>query len=99
MEKLFDVTFKVFGPLSVISIFAIGFYLYRKKLYSMWELRTTFYWPELISKYRSHTKTAQGHAGVWYYIAMVSIIMSMLSIFGLFSLHILLPLMKKIIGK
>jgi hypothetical protein len=98
MEKLFDYIFSIFGPLSILSMFVIGFYLYRKKLYTAWQLRMTFFWPELIIKYRDHTRQNEGHIGIWYYVAIVSILLSVISILVLFSFQTLIPLIKKIRG-
>ena len=83
-EKIFEIIFELFGPLSVISIFAIGFYLRRNKLYTVWQLRTTLFLPELLTKYRDHTKLTHGHTGIWFYVAIVSIVLSFISIFFLF---------------
>ena len=98
MEKLFDYIFTIFGPLSIFSMFVIGAYLYRKKLYTAWQLRMTVFLPELIIKYRDHTRQNEGRIGIWYYIAIVSILLSVISILALFSFQVIVSLIKKIRG-
>ena len=95
IENIFEILFKVFGPLSVISIFAIGFYLHRNKLYTVWQLRTTFFWPDLLNMYRNHTRSTHGHIGIWFYVAIISLLMSAISIFVLLLVQALIPLFKK----
>lgn len=94
-ENIFEIMFKFFGPLSLISIFAVGFYLHRYKLYTVWELRTTLFWPELLIKYRDHTKSTYGHTGIWFYVAIISLVMSIISILALFVVQAFIPLLKK----
>ena len=94
-ENIFEIIFKLFGPLSVISIFAIGLYLHRNKLYTTWELRTTLFWPELLTKHRDHTRFTHGHTGIWFYVAILSIALSVISIFILFLIQALIPLIKR----
>lgn len=87
-ENIFEIIFKISGPLSVISIFAIGFYLHRNKLYTTCQLRKTFFWPELLIKYREHTRSTHGHTGIWFYVAIVSLVLSILSVFSLFLIQL-----------
>lgn len=93
-----EIVFEIFGPLSVISLFVIGSYLYRKRLYTAWQIRAAFFWPELIIKYRDHTKQVLGHIGIWYYIIIVSIALSLVSILSLFSIEVVIPLIRKTSG-
>jgi dolichol kinase len=98
MKNMLNIIIDIVGLLSVISLFAIASYLHRNKLYTTWQLRTAFFWPELIVRYRDHTREHQGRTGIWYYVAIGSIILSLLSILCLFSLQVLIPLIKKIRG-
>jgi hypothetical protein len=95
IENIFEIIFKLFGPLSVISIFAICHYLYRNKLYTAWELRTMLFWPELFTKYRDHTKLKHGRTGIWLYIAIASLVLSVISVISLFLIQAFIPLLKK----
>ncbi len=93
-ENIFEIVFRIFGPLSVISIFAIGFYLYRRNLFTAWQLRTAFFWPELIIKYREHTRKTRGQTGIWFYLCIISIILSVMSIVGLLVVQVILPVLQ-----
>ena len=46
------------------------------------------FWPQMIIEYRDHTKTNVGHIGIWYYIFILSAILSLISIFVLLSFDI-----------
>ena len=81
--------FAICGSLSVLSLFAICHYLYRHQLFTIWQLRTTLEWPSLIAKYRDHTRTNLGHVGIWYYVVIVSLALSLVSIIGLLVIEVL----------
>jgi hypothetical protein len=89
LEKILGIIFDIFSPLSVISLFAIGAYLYRKKVYTAWQVRTAFYWPQLIFDYKNHTKKTMGHIGIWYYVIIASIALTLSSIIPLLVLNLL----------
>lgn len=95
LENLFEIVLGLFGPLSVIAVFATGFYLHRKGLYTIYQLRTAFFWPELLGKYRDHTRATQGRTGIWYYVTIVSIALSLVSVLSLFFIQVLLPFIRK----
>ncbi len=78
----------IFGPLLIISMFAIGYYLWRNKLYTIWEMRSSPLWPNFLVAYREHTKLTKGHIGIWFYIAIVSLILSLVSTIGSLVIHI-----------
>jgi hypothetical protein len=94
MEAVFDRVFAICGPLSVVSVFAICYYLYRRRLYTIWQLRTTLAWPSLITRYRDHTRANRGRVGLWYYVAIVSIAGSVVSILALFLIRVLAVVVK-----
>ncbi len=89
IDKILDMVFEISGPLSIISMFAIGTYLYKNKVYSVWGLGTAFLWPQLIVDYRIHTKKNLGHVGIWFYVVAVSICLSLVSALVLFALNVL----------
>jgi hypothetical protein len=96
MQTICTVVFEICGPLSILSLFAIGSYLYRKRVYTLWQLRTSFMWPQLIVRYRDHTRETQGYTGIWYYVAIMSILLSVISVLYLFSASVIVPLIEKI---
>ena len=72
MKEIISGIIYVSALIFLASIFAIGAYLYRAKIYTTWQLRTTFLWPKIIFEYRDHTKKYQGTKGIWYGICKVS---------------------------
>jgi len=88
MGNIINMLVGIFAPLMLLSAFMITLYLKRQKLYTPWQIRTSFWWPDLIVKYRSHTKEKKGKVGVWYYLFIVSIAITALSIVVSLILHI-----------
>jgi len=89
VEKVLNSMIDVFGPLAVVSLLAIAFYLYRHGIYGVWHLSIAFNWPELVSKYRDHTRMTKGKTGIWYYVLSLSFPALIVSIVSLFVLHII----------
>ncbi|MHA2088964.1 MAG: hypothetical protein ACW972_11855 [Promethearchaeota archaeon] len=79
MRDLLPYIIEVSGLLSITSLFAIGFYLKRNKIYTLKQLRRKVLWPEIIFQYRDHTKIYSKKTGSWFYIFSCSILILLLS--------------------
>jgi hypothetical protein len=76
------------GAIFLISLFAMSDYLYRKKIYTWWQLRFNFMWPRIIFEYRDHTKKYSGKEGIWYNISKVSFIILVITFIATILPHI-----------
>jgi hypothetical protein len=72
MKEIINIITTVSGLAFIASLFAMSAYLYRAKIYTAWQLRTTFMWPKIIFEYRDHTTKYTGKKGIWYNICKVS---------------------------
>jgi hypothetical protein len=72
MTEVLNVVSTISGLTFITSLFAMSAYLYRAKVYTAWQLRTTFLWPRIIFEYRDHTEKYSGSKGIWYSICKVS---------------------------
>jgi hypothetical protein len=88
MGKVADWVFVICFPLALLSLFAIGMHLYRARLLTVWQLRTTMFWPQLLVRYRDHTRQTKGRTGTWYYLAIVSLILSLTAILYEFAVNV-----------
>lgn len=87
--KILKIILEICGPLSILSIFVIATYLYKNKVCTGWEIRTAFLWLQMIVDYKDHTKKNLGHVGIWFYVFIVNIILSLLSILALVMTNII----------
>jgi dolichol kinase len=88
IEDLADVVLVVSFSSAMLSLFAIALRLHRARLYTLWQLRTVMFWPELLVRYRDYTRQTTGHTGVWYYLAIVGIVASLACILYAFASNV-----------
>ncbi len=88
IEAAADWLFAVACPLSIVSMFGVGDYLYRERLYTLTQLRCCMFWPFLLLEYRDHTNQTRGRVGLWYYWTIISILTSVGAILLLLAFQI-----------
>ncbi|MBU2622750.1 MAG: hypothetical protein KKD92_10575 [Proteobacteria bacterium] len=69
MTEILNVIITASGLIFLLSFFAMASYLFRAKVYTMWQIRVNPLWPRIIFEYRDHTKRYSGKIGIWYYIS------------------------------
>jgi hypothetical protein len=79
MQLLVDYTLALGFPLTLVSVGMMGRYLVQNRVSTWWQLRTTLLWPEMIFKYRDHSRRHRGRTGSWYYVFSVAIILVVLA--------------------
>ncbi len=70
----------IFGPLTVISFFCIVFYFRSEKEYTLTQMQLNPLWLNLVGEYKKYTKKKNGRIGFFYYLFLVSITISIISI-------------------
>ncbi len=87
--KMLENMSSYFGPLFLISMFAIFSYLLRNKIFTLWELRIEgCFWPNFLIKYREHTRVTYGRTEIWFYVAIVSLILTIISAITSLVIHL-----------
>jgi hypothetical protein len=72
MSQLLNILTEAFFLIFLSSLFVIGLYLYRAKVYTWLQLRFNFMWPRIIFEYRDHTRKFTGKTGYWFYVSKFS---------------------------
>ncbi len=89
MEPLLNSLINIFFLAFLLSLFAMGYYLYEAKVYTYMQLRFTFMWPRLIFEYRDHTRKFLGKTGKWYPVCKISFSVLSVSLLILSSKYLL----------
>jgi hypothetical protein len=78
----------IFGPVAILSLLLIEFYLVRKRLYTWLDIIMTIHWAKLLINYKKHTKQNAGRIGFIYYIFLISFWITCLSFFIVLSFQL-----------
>lgn len=87
MKTDLDIVTTLSFSAAIISVIAMSFYFLNRGIFTYWQMQSKILWLEIIFRYRDHTRKNIGHVGFWYYIFLVSIFISIISIFIEFALH------------
>ncbi len=87
MKTALDILTTISFSVVIISAIAMSFYFLSQGIYTYWQMQWKILWLELIFRYRDHTKKNIGRVGTWYYIFLVNIFISIISILAELTLH------------
>jgi len=86
--SLSELIITISGTISIVSFFAIGLYFLNRNIYTCWEFRRKLLWLEVIYQYRDHTRKNAGNVGIWYYILLISILITIISVLTMLAIKL-----------